>query len=89
MIRRYRHSGLFEDPRSRGLTLAVLVSLALHAGLMLAFGRFHISPVERTFYAPMHMVDLVQRFPGTGTGPGRPKAPPAARPKPKPKPTPE
>ncbi len=88
MIRRHRHSGLFEDPRNRGLTLAVIVSLVLHAGLMLSFGRFHIRPVERTFYAPMHMVDLVQRFPGAGNGAGRPKAPPAARPKPKPTPEP-
>ncbi|HSH70635.1 MAG TPA: cell envelope integrity protein TolA [Deferrisomatales bacterium] len=72
-MRLHHYPGLFGDPRSRGLSLAVGASLAVHVALFAAAGRLHTRPVERTFFAPVHFVDLVERSPGPET-----KAPPAA-----------
>jgi len=84
-VRLHRYPGLFDEGVGRGLGAAVVVSLALHVGLFAAFGRFHIAPVDRTFYAPIHMVDLVAKPPGTGSGPAKqPSAPAEPAPKPAP-----
>ena len=88
-MRAHRYPGLFGDRRQKGLARALLVSMGLHAGLFYAFTRFHIQPVERTFYAPIHVVNLAEPFPA---GPSRPVPAagkvqaPKARPKPKPPP---
>ena len=66
-MRLHHYPGLFGDPRSRGLALAVGVSLAVHAVLFAMAGRLHTRPGERTFFAPVHIVDLVERFPGPAT----------------------
>ncbi|GAB4287110.1 MAG: hypothetical protein Kow0092_40260 [Deferrisomatales bacterium] len=86
-MRIQRYHGLFGDRRDQGVWKALGVSLVLHAALYLAFGRFHIRPVERTFYAPIHVVDLVERPGPKGGGNGAPK-PPSAKPRPAPKPEP-
>jgi TonB family protein len=74
---------LFGDPRSRGLGIALAASFLLHIVLFAAFGRFHIQPVDRTFFAPLHMVDLVERRPGPAPKPGPKAGPetPAEKPK--------
>ncbi|MDF1554707.1 MAG: cell envelope integrity protein TolA [Deferrisomatales bacterium] len=77
-MRLHHYPGLFGDPRSRGLSLAVGASLAVHVVLFAAAGRLHTRPVERTFFAPVHFVDLVERSPGPATKP--PPAAPAAAP---------
>ncbi len=97
-MRAHRYPGLFGDRRQKGLATALVVSMGLHAGLFYAFTRFHIQPVERTFYAPIHVVNLTGPFPAEPAGrrvqvkarpakPGRPKPPPEkpARIKPAPK----
>ncbi len=93
----HRYPGLFGDHRQRGLAKAVVVSLVLHVGLFLGFARFQIRPPQRTFYAPIQVINLVDRpgpaRSGRGRAPAasRPKAPPKAKPvrapkaKPKPK----
>ncbi len=97
-MRAHRYPGLFGDRRQKGLARALIISMGLHAGLFYAFTRFHIQPVERTFYAPIHVVNLTGPFPAGPAGrqprvearparPSRPKAPPrkkAARPQPPP-----
>jgi TonB family protein len=58
------------------------VSLVVHAVLLTAAGHIRTRPVERTFFAPVQMVDLVERFPGpSAKTPAPAAAPPAARPK--------
>ncbi len=88
-MRLHQYPGLFDEGAGRGLVAAVAISLALHIGLFAAFGRFHIARVDRTFYAPIHMVDLVDKTPGTGGGakseaPAKPEAKPAPPPPPPP-----
>ncbi|GAB6063015.1 energy transducer TonB [Deferrisoma palaeochoriense] len=86
-MRIHRYHGLFGDRRDQGVWKALGVSLVLHAALFLAFGRFHIRPVERTFYAPIHVVNLVERPGPKGArgGPAAPRPKPKSAPKPKPK----
>ncbi len=85
-MRLHHYPGLFGDPRSRGLSLAVGVSLTVHAVLFAAAGRLHTRPTERTFFAPVHFVDLVERSPGpatkapTAAPASAPSAPPVAAP---------
>ncbi len=62
-----RYHGLYGDRRDHRVWKALGFSAVLHAALFLAFGRFHIRPVDRTFYAPIQVVNLV---------------PPSGRPKP-------
>ncbi len=95
----HRYPGLFGDPRQRGLAKAVVVSLVLHVGLFLGFARFQIRPPQRTFYAPIQVVNLVDRpgparagkgrAPAAASRPARPKAAPKAKPVKAPKPKPE
>ncbi len=101
-MRLYRYPGLFGDERARGLWVAVAASVLLHIGLLTAFGRFRIAQPDRTFYAPIHMVELAVKGPPEGTkGPPGPAPspepaaspkpappPPAAKPAPKPPPAP-
>ena len=95
----HRYPGLFGDPRQRGLAKAVVASLVLHVGLFLGFARFQIRPPQRTFYAPIQVINLVDRPGPARSGragapaPARPGAPPKAKPvkapKAKPKPGPK
>lgn len=85
-MRLHRYPGLFGSGAERTLWLAVFASALLHVGLFAAFGRFRIAPVERTFFAPLHMVELAPKPPGPAGGPkAAPQpAPPAPAPPPKP-----
>ncbi len=88
-----RYHGLFGDRRDHRVWKALGFSAVLHAALFLAFGRFHIRPVERTFYAPIQVVNLVppsgRSKPGGVVGTPRRASPPGpkvkTRAKPKPK----
>jgi len=92
-VRVDRYHGLFGDRRDHRVWKALGFSAVLHAALFLAFGRFHIRPVERTFYAPIQVVNLVppsgRSKPGGVVGTPRPASPPQpkvetqAKPKPK------
>lgn len=82
-MRAHSYPGLFGDPRSRGLGIALTASLVLHAMLFMAFGRFQIRPVDRSFFAPLHMVELVEPKPGPPASPG---PAPVAEPSPEPAP---
>ena len=87
-MRLHHYPGLFGDPRSRGLPLALSVSLAVHAVLFATAGRLHTRPAERTFFAPVHFVDLVERSPepaAKAPTEAPAAAPPAPTPAPKPK----
>lgn len=92
-MRLHRYPGLFAAGAERTLWLAVAASLVLHAALFAAFGRLRIPPTQRTFFSPIHMVDLVAAPPGGGPNPPAAAAPsppapapPAPRPAPKPEP---
>jgi TonB family protein len=84
-VRLHHYPGLFDEGVGRGLGIAVAVSLTLHVGLFAALGRFRIAHVDRTFYAPINMVDLVAKPPGPGAG-SKPAAPAPAQPEVKPAP---
>ncbi|MDW7712198.1 MAG: hypothetical protein SCH98_17160, partial [Deferrisomatales bacterium] len=72
-MRLHRYPGLFESGKEKALWLAVGASVVLHIGLFGAFGRHRIAPLERTFFSPIHMVEL-----GTpGPVGGGPRAAPA------------
>jgi len=90
-VRVDRYHGLFGDRRDHRVWKALGFSAVLHAALFLAFGRFHIRPVERTFYAPIQVVNLVppsgRPKPGGVVGTPRRASPPA--PKTKARPTPK
>ncbi len=90
-MRAHRYPGLFGDRRQKGLARALVISMGLHAGLFYAFTRFHIQPVERTFYAPIHVVNLTGPFPAGTPEPTRRRAQAETRPaKPsRPKPPPK
>jgi TonB family protein len=81
----HRYPGLFADPRTRGLKLALAASVLLHAALFSAFGRFHIRPPDRTFYAPVQVVDLGNGGPAQGRSGASPAPPPPKVEKPAPK----
>jgi TonB family protein len=92
-VRLHRYPGLFAVGAERTLWLAVAASLVLHVALFAAFGRMRIPPMERTFFSPIHMVDLVAAPPGGGpkpaAAPAAPAPPTPAPPAPKPPPKPE
>ena len=78
-MRLHHYPGLFGDPRSRGLTLAVGISLAVHLVLLVTVGRIHTRPMERNFFTPVHMVDLVERPAAPAGKPAAPAAPEPAK----------
>lgn len=78
-MRAHRYPSLLGDTRAQGLRRALTASVVLHALLFVAFGRFQLRPVDRTFFAPLHMVDLVEPGPA---GPGRERAGPKPTPPP-------
>lgn len=78
-MRVHRYPSLLGETRAQGLRRALTVSLVLHGLLFLAFARFHIRPVDRAFFAPLHMVDLVGPGPA-GPGPTRAETRPAPPP---------
>lgn len=89
-MRLHRYPGLFEAGTEKILWLAVAASLVLHVALFAAFGRMRMPPMERTFFSPIHMVDLVAAPPGGGPRAPAAAAPPTpAPPAPKPAPKPE
>lgn len=89
-MRLHHYPGLFGDARSRGLRWAVGISVAVHGLLFAVAGQLKTRPVERTFFAPVHIVDLVERSPGPAAkpadGPQTPAAPAPAVAAPAPKP---
>lgn len=89
-MRLHHYPGLFGDPRSRGLRWAVGISLTVHAVLFAVAGQMKTRPNQRTFFAPVHIVDLVERSPGPvakpASGPQTPAAPAPAVAAPAPKP---
>lgn len=91
-MKTHRYPGLFGAGGEKTLWLAVAASMLLHVGLFGAFGRHRIAPLERTFFAPIHMVELGPQAPpggGARAQPGPPPAPvPAPQPKAEPKPAP-
>ncbi len=82
-MRLHPYPGLFGDERSRGLAVPLIASVVLHVVLFAAFARFHIRHVDRAFFSPIHMVDLVEpgRKPrGASEAPAKAEAPPPQAP---------